>query len=300
MNIQCEPRHFFSEGVRLAADIYSPPGPVPAAGRPAVVMCHGYNGMKHLYLPDAARRLAARGYVVLCFDYKGWGQSEGPHRRLDPYGRVADVRAALTILAAEPGVAPERIGLFGWSFGCATAVWTAAVDSRVKAVVGVVGVGDGERWLRSVWSQEEWQRLEADACDDRLERARTGNSRFVERGRILFLDPASRSKAGAARSAGGVTSDEIPLEYFDETLAFRPEWIVDKVSPRPLLLISCSEDRVSPPQEMQKLFDAALEPKRLVKLDGYDHYDVYAGAAFDLVMDETLAWFAPVFAPTAP
>ncbi len=130
--------------------------------------------------------------------------------------------------------------------------------------------------------------------------ARTGNSRFVERGRILFLDPASRSKAGAARSAGGVTSDEIPLEYFDETLAFRPEWIVDKVSPRPLLLISCSEDQVSPPQEMQSLFDAAREPKRLVNLDGYDHYDVYSGAAFDLVMDETLAWFERGLSPAAP
>lgn len=263
-------------------------------------MCHGYNGMKHLYLPDAAKRLAASGYVVLCFDYKGWGQSEGPHRRLDPYGRVADTQAAVTILTAEPGVASGRIGLFGWSFGCATAIWTAAVDSRVKAVVGVVGVGDGERWLRSVWSTEDWQRLEADASDDRLQRARAGNSRFVERGRILFLDPASRSKAGAARSAGGVTSDEIPLEYFDETLAFRPEWIVDKVSPRPLLLISCSEDQVSPPQEMQSLFDAAREPKRLVNLDGYDHYDVYSGAAFDLVMDETLAWFERGLSPAAP
>jgi len=287
-----EPIELYSEGVRLAGDLYRPEGRGARAQHPAVLLCHGYNGIKDLYLPDAARRLAARGYVALAFDYKGWGRSEGPTRRLDPYGRVADAQAALTILADQPEVDPARIALFGWSFGCATAVWTAAFDPRVRAVVGVVGVGDGARWLPAVRGAEGWAALEARSRADRLRRARTGKSEYVARSEILYLDPASLAKSQASRRASGIANDDIPLEFVDETLAFRPEWVVAHVAPRPLLLVTCSEDRVSPPREMESLYAAAREPKRLVRLEGFDHYDVYAGAAFDRVMSETLAWYA--------
>ena len=74
--------------------------------------CHGYTGCGH-YLPDNARVLAEAGYVALNFDYKGWGDSEGPKTRLAPYSRVADVQAALTFLAAQPEVAVDRLGIYG-------------------------------------------------------------------------------------------------------------------------------------------------------------------------------------------
>jgi len=46
--------------------------------RGGIVLAHGYTGVKDLYLPDNARVLNEAGYVVLTFDYKGWGKSEGP------------------------------------------------------------------------------------------------------------------------------------------------------------------------------------------------------------------------------
>ena len=42
------------------------------------MLCHGYTGVRNLYLPDTARALTEAGYVVLTFDYKGWGDSDGP------------------------------------------------------------------------------------------------------------------------------------------------------------------------------------------------------------------------------
>ena len=122
------PITFFSEGFKLAGDLYAPDDLRPVERRAGIVLCHGYTGVKDLYLPDNARVLVEAGYVVLAFDYKGWGESEGPRTRLAPYSRVADVRAALTFLGAQAMVDENRLGIYGTSYGGATVVWTGAVE----------------------------------------------------------------------------------------------------------------------------------------------------------------------------
>ena len=39
------------------------------------------------------------------------------------------------------------------------------------------------------------------------------------------------------------------------------------------------------------LYEKAGEPKKLVTLKGYGHYEVYVEPAFSEVMDPTVAWF---------
>jgi hypothetical protein len=39
------------------------------------------------------------------------------------------------------------------------------------------------------------------------------------------------------------------------------------------------------------MFARAGEPKKLVILKGFGHYEVYGGEAFRQVMDETVAWY---------
>jgi dienelactone hydrolase len=121
-----KPVTFYSEGVKLAGDLYLPDDMAMGEKRAGIVLCHGYTGVRNIYLPDNARGLNEAGYVVLTFDYKGWGDSEGPKTRLAPYSRVADVQAALTFLAAQPEVEASRLGLYGTSYGGATVVWVAA------------------------------------------------------------------------------------------------------------------------------------------------------------------------------
>src|SRR5258707_648640 len=146
---------FYSEGVGLAGDLFLPAGLVADEKRAGIVLSHGYTGVRHLYLPDIANVLTEARYVVLTFDYKSWGDSDGPKSRLSPYGRVIDSQAALTFLGAQPTVDADRLGIYGTSYGGATVVWTAAVDPRVKCVVAVVGIGHGRRWMRSVRRPDE-------------------------------------------------------------------------------------------------------------------------------------------------
>jgi dipeptidyl aminopeptidase/acylaminoacyl peptidase len=282
---------FYSEGVRLAGDLFLPSQLRDGERRAGIVLCHGYTGVRNLYLPDIAQVLNEAGYVVLTFDYKGWGDSDGPRSRLSPYGRVIDSQAAITFLAAQKVVDPDRIGLYGTSYGGATVVWTAAVDTRVKVVVSVVGVGHGRRWMRSVRRPDEFADLLDRAAADRTRRVLTGQSEFADRGDILLPDRQSAELAAAQRRGNPGAVSAIPLEFIDDTLGFHPEWIVDKISPRPLLLITTDNDRLVPPEESEALYARAGEPKKLVVLKHWGHYEVYTGEAFRQVMAPTLAWF---------
>ncbi len=71
------PVTFYSEGCKLVGDVYYPDDLQPGETRAGIVLCHGYTGVKDLYLPDNARVLNEAGYMVMTFDYKGWGESAG-------------------------------------------------------------------------------------------------------------------------------------------------------------------------------------------------------------------------------
>ena len=283
---------FYSEGFKLCGDVYTPDSLAPGEQRAGVLLCHGYTGVKDLYLPDNARVLNEAGYVVMTFDYKGWGESEGksPHR-LAPYSRVADVQAAMTFLAVQPEVDEESIGIYGTSYGGATVSWVGAIDPRAKCVVSVVGIGHGARWMSRVRRMDEWFDLLERSAEDRTQRALTGKSDMVERSDILLPDRQSAALAAAARAKNPAAVGTIPLEYVDDTLGFNPEWIVGRISPRPILFITSSDDRLVPPEESEQLYAHAGEPKKLVTLKGVGHYEVYAEPAFSEVMKHTLEWY---------
>jgi dipeptidyl aminopeptidase/acylaminoacyl peptidase len=285
------PVTFYSEGCKLVGDIYYPDDLRPGEKRAGIVLCHGYTGVKDLYLPDNARVLSEAGYMVMTFDYKGWGESAGPRSRLAPYSRVADVQAALTFLSTLPEVESARLGIYGTSYGGATVVWVGAIDPRVQCIVSVVGIGHGARWMRSVRRPDEWYDLLERASADRSQRALTGESTFVERSEILLPDRQSAELTAAARRLNPAAVNTIPLEYVDDTIGFNPEWVVDKIAPRPMLFITTDNDRLVPPEESEYLYACAGEPKKLVVLQGYGHYEVYAEPAFSEVMSATFDWY---------
>ena len=91
----------------------------------------------------------------------------------------------------------------------------------------------------------------------------------------------------------------MPLDYIDETLQFHAEWVVDKIAPRPVLFITTDDDRLVPPEESESLYEKAGEPKKLITLRGYGHYEVYVEPAFSEVMTPTVEWFQ-TYMPATP
>jgi hypothetical protein len=132
------------------------------------------------------------------------------------------------------------LGIYGTSYGGATVVWVAAIDPRVKCTVSVVGIGNGARWMRSVRRPDEYYDLLERSAEDRTRRALEGASEFVKRSEILLPDRQSAELGMAARRNNPAAVTKVPLEFVDDTLSFNPEWVVDKIAPRPVLIITAA------------------------------------------------------------
>jgi dienelactone hydrolase len=136
--------------------------------RPAILAMHGHGSSKNNifgYAPssqDVAGLLARRGYVVMAIDnyFNGERKGTGPAGGLERMERgsdqemslfklnlwlgrtlwgmmLRDEQIALDYLASRPEVDPNRIGVQGMSMGSTRSWWLAAIDDRVKALVGV-------------------------------------------------------------------------------------------------------------------------------------------------------------------
>lgn len=138
----------------MSAELFA----LKAAGEkklPTILMAHGWGGTAAVLRSDAVA-FARAGYLVVTFDYRGWGESDSRmavsaanatpqavREVVDPIDFGADWLNAIHWLAGEPQCDMSRLGLWGSSFSGGLVVWAAARDSRVKAVHSQVGSFDG-------------------------------------------------------------------------------------------------------------------------------------------------------------
>lgn len=286
---------YYSDGLKIAAHLYAPkdwqPGDPP---RPATVTLHGYSGMKDVYGLDVPRRLSEEGFFALAPDHRGFGVSEGVRGRHRPLEQAQDTYDAITYLETVPGVDPERIGIYGTSFGGANAIWVAAFDQRVKVVVSSVGVHDGERWMRSVRRPHEWHTFQQQVWEAARKRVTTGEPTMWSLTDIMLSDPHTLSVIQAHHQKHPHYVKEYDLESAEACWRYRPEWVAPRIAPRPVLIIYAEYDGIVPVQEALSCFDACGEPKKLVKLPKAQHYESYYFVnpeIHQIGMREAVAWF---------
>jgi uncharacterized protein len=257
---------FESSGLRLDGDLHLPE---ESAGErlPGVVVCSGYQGLKDIHPARFARFFVPAGFACLGFDYRGFGKSEGRPGHLFPQEQVEDTIAAVDLLASVPEVDPARIALVGWGLGGGIVIAAAAAEPRVRAVVSLNAIGDGRRATQAAHDPEGWTRLLARIEADRAR----SESELVPPFEILPLDRVTGVYANDELERYTGFGSEVTLESAAALLAFQPEAVVSQLSPRPLLLVHGSDNRLNPPDESVELHRLAGEPKELVLLPGAGH-----------------------------
>lgn len=224
---------FSVDNINLYGDIFLPGKPEKL--KPAVCLCHGIPAV--VYNPDErgwatlAERFCEAGFISMIFNFRGSGISEG---NFDMMGWTRDLQAALDELVKLDEVDRKKIYLLGSSGGAATSVYVAAHDARVSAVATFA--------CPAVFSIIKDKDIEP----------------VLEHFR----------RVGIIRDAGFPPSVDEWLQGFDTVSAIH--WI-DKISPRPLLLIHGEKDDVVPVKQAEKLFKHANEPKQLVIIEDAGH-----------------------------
>ncbi len=149
-----------SEGVRLTAEVFAPASAAGGGKLPTIVMCHGWGGLAEYLRPDAVV-FAEAGYLVVTFDYRGWGASDGRlvavgkkpastgstltaevkeiRGVVDPVEQTTDLMSVIHWTMGDKQCDPARLGLWGCSYGGGHVLYVAARDPRIKALVSQVG-----------------------------------------------------------------------------------------------------------------------------------------------------------------
>jgi fermentation-respiration switch protein FrsA (DUF1100 family) len=112
---------------------------VTQPARATIIYFHG-NGGNISNLGWVGERLAARGFDVLLFDYRGYGKSSG--RSYSEQGIYSDADAAYDYLVNTRGVQPAHIVLYGQSLGT-TAVADVASRRPCGAIILESGLSSG-------------------------------------------------------------------------------------------------------------------------------------------------------------
>ena len=289
--MRTEPVTFYSEGVKIGAILRLPDDPLTEPA-PAIVQGPGWLGLKDAKLYERYHQaLTDAGYLVLVFDYRGFGDSDGNRDLIDPAMQIQDWRNAITYMQTRSDVDPKRIGAFGTGgTGGGNAVAVAGIDDRVLCTVCQVGVADGEDWLHRMRREYEWvafrQRLE----EDRRRRVLEGQSELVDPKQEIMIAAPERQATAVKKDVDGRVPTLVQLRSADAIIAYKPIDLVERISPRALMLIAVDPDAVTPFDHSVRLFERAGAPKRLVVQRETSHYRAYDDY-HEIVTPMIVDWF---------
>jgi dienelactone hydrolase len=272
-DIGFEKKTVISEGTRMAAEVFALKS-LDGKKLPTIIMCHGWGGEAKDLRPDAIV-FARAGYLVVTFDYRGWGASDGrvvlsasgPDRPrgsplkaevreirevVDPIDQTTDLQNVIHWAQAEPRCDGGKIGLWGSSYSGGHVAFAAARDPRVKAIVAQVPALDS-RWVVATGATREQTFREATA------RAR-GELGYPKAGQRVIM---------GLRGA--------PIR--ERMMNYAPVDDVDKAPGCAMLFILAEKEEYFANKDHGiKAYERARGPKKLVTISGITHYGIYRQA----------------------
>ena len=273
-----------SEGVRLTAEVFAPKSAPAGEKLPTIIMCHGWAGLAEYLRPDALV-FARAGYLVVTFDYRGWGASDGrliatgkkPEAKdgkltaevkelrgvVDPIDQTTDLMNVIDWTVGDQQCDPTRLGLWGSSYGGGHVLYVAARDTRVKALVSQVG-GMDSRWV---------------TADPRLRELTYQQGTGRARGQLDYPKP-------------GEKFGPLPAwPVLEKLVGYAPVEDVGRNKNCAMLFLLAEDDELVDNKANGLLaFSRAAEPKKLVVIPGIKHYGIYYEAR-GRAQQEALSWY---------
>ncbi len=274
-DIAFKPVEFVSEGVRLHGELFRPAS-AGAAKLPTILMAHGWGGVAASFRPDAID-LARAGFMVMTFDYRGWGASESrvvptgrePAGRddarfpaevmalrgyIDPFEQVDDWFNAIDWLAGEPTADMARLGLRGSSFSGGHVIYVAARDPRVKAIVSQVGGIADRPTPAAMQGREQRPNIQAEHRQATL----------MAQGQAGYPPPF-------AKTPNNLTGQPVG----DKLLRWWPNAEAPYVQAAALFVLAGADELANNPASGERAYGRVAGPKKLVTIPDATHFEIY-------------------------
>ncbi|MEQ8663838.1 MAG: alpha/beta hydrolase [Gammaproteobacteria bacterium] len=271
---------FDAAGTTLRGWLYVPDCAPPW---PCIVMTHGFSALKEMGLDRYAEVFAAAGLACLVYDHRNFGASDGePRQEVDPSAQMRDYGHAITWAREQPGIDPDRIGVWGTSYSGGLVLIAAATDRRIRCVVSQVPFLSGLETLRRVSTPDAIDALQGRLASERAARAAGAAPTLVP----VCNDPptpAGRSTHdyffGYRERAGVAWTNAVTLSSLGYRLEYEALPFAAHVAPTPLLMIVAADDDITPTDLALEAFERAGEPKQCLVLPGAHYHPYHDGFA---------------------
>ena len=282
--------------VTLRGWLYTPAG--TQGPNPTIVMAHRYSAVKEMYLDSFAQVFCDAGFTVLVYDNRNLGASDGePRGEIDPWRQINDYRDAITFVGTLSEVDKDRIGVWGSSYSGGHVIVVGALDRRVKCVVCQVplisGLRNAKRLVRS-----DLLAVTRAAFDADREARYKGESPVTLP--VVSEDPSAPCALPTEdslqffkdvhESRAPSWQNEVTLRSIEMFWEYEPGWYISRICPTPFMMAVAAGDHLVPVDLACEAFEQALEPKKLIVLQG-GHFEAYTGEAFKVNSAAQRDWF---------
>lgn len=284
---------FKSQGLTLAAHLYTPAGFDPAGSYPAIVFSSAFNQVKEQTGAVYGPRLAKLGYVTFVFDHIGYGNSEGAIRNNEnAFVKIESIRDAISFMGTLPFV--DRDNLFGLGV-CASGGYMALVattDKRLKAIASVSGMlGNKASYFEA---------MDRETVTGLIAMQNAGRQKAYETGQVDYVDAlgmgaeAEAIKNGATASEGydyymtaRAGAETYPnYSHLSPSFMLEAPMLADATSYAPYIYtpfigivgskaMDPASGRLATGPLTKAFFDQASEPKQFVQIEGASHVSLY-------------------------
>jgi fermentation-respiration switch protein FrsA (DUF1100 family) len=239
------------DGVNLENKLLTPDSSLHAG----VIIYHGFDGSKEdLY--SVALRLAEEGYVVLTYDHRAHGESEGD---LNWEKLIEDAKTAIGCLEEKlnPGGLSDAnhiIGAVGHSVGGMIAIMVSDKDPRVSATVSI----SAPKSLDSILLHHLKSERSIDCLRHVLPITASSSCDDLDKIDLSFIFTNLKTNLGDLRKF-----------YLDSPCLMNYVGDVDKI-----LFLQGTADEMVNPKDAYELYRMAPEPKDLIYIGDADHSSI--------------------------
>ena len=287
---------FPSGDSRCAGWLYLPKGVVSP---PVVVLGHGLGATREMRLDAFAERFAQAGIASLAFTYRHFGDSGGrPRQLLSIKRQLTDWDSAIAYAKSRRQVDPDRVAVWGSSFGGGHAITVASRHPELRAAVAQCPFTDGLASALALGPLASL-RITPVLARDLASRVRGKAPAMVPiagppGSPALMNAPDALPGYEALLPPGKTFRNEVAARVIPTIAAYRPGRAAKKVA-IPILFCVSDTDSVTPPA--QTLRYAATAPQGEIKRYDAGHFDFYTGETFETLVRDQIEFLTRQLAP---